>query len=74
MAQGLNDVSGKAAGRHQMLRRGMAEVHDVFAEHDAPRVTIGEPRALSGNLRRKAIHYTKLTDAPALVDRDEVGC
>ncbi len=54
MAQRLNDGPGWAAGRNQMLRRGMAEVHDTLAQHDAPGGAIGEPGALRRNLGRKA--------------------
>ena len=54
MSQRLNDGPGWAAGGDQMLGRGMAEVHDALAQHDAPGGAIGEPGALGGNLGRKA--------------------
>ena len=54
MAQRLNHCPGWAAGRNQVLGRGMAEIHNAFAQHDAPGGAIGKPGALGGNLGRKA--------------------
>ena len=54
MPQRLNDGPGWTAGGDQILRRGMTEIHDALAQHDAPGGAIGEPRALGGNLGRKA--------------------